>query len=79
MRYSDRRQKQSYDLDYKRRIVGESSSGTITPNALIGQKAVRGQIYTWRVLLENCDRQERIAEFVALCRPAPTGRVSSLT
>ncbi|MCR4256681.1 MAG: hypothetical protein NUW08_03175 [Candidatus Uhrbacteria bacterium] len=58
-----KKSRQQYDLDYKRRIVAEYLSGTISAEALAQrERLVRGQIYKWRVQLENRDRHERIAE-----------------
>lgn len=49
--------------DYKRRIVAEYLSGTISAEALATREGlVRGQIYKWRVQLENRDLHERIHE-----------------
>ena len=53
--------RQQYDLDYKRRIVAEYLSGTIAAEELARRESlVRGQIYKWRVQLERRDRVERI-------------------
>ena len=53
--------RQHYDLDYKRRIVAEYLSGTISAEALAQRKGlVRGRIYKWRVQLERRDRISRI-------------------
>jgi transposase-like protein len=55
--------RQYHSTDYKRRIVAEYLSGTISADALAHREGlVRGQIYKWRVQLENRDRHERIAE-----------------
>lgn len=52
-----------HNIDYKRRIVAEYVSGTISADDLAKREGlVRGQIYKWRVQLENRDRHERIAE-----------------
>ena len=53
--------RQQYDLDYKRRIVAEYLSGTISAEGLATREGlVRGQIYKWRVQLEHRARGERI-------------------
>ena len=53
--------RQHYDLDYKRRIVAEYLSGTISAEALAQREGwVRGRIYKWRVQLERRDRISRI-------------------
>ena len=55
--------RQYQHIDYKRRIVAEYLSGTISAEALAQREGlVRGQIYKWRVQLENRDREARIAE-----------------
>lgn len=55
---TDRKQ---YDLDYKRRIVQEYLSGTISADDLARREdLVRGQIYKWRVQLERRNRMARI-------------------
>ena len=56
-----KKQRQSYDLDYKRRIVTEYLSGTIAADDLARREGlVRGQIYKWRVQLERRERMARI-------------------
>jgi transposase-like protein len=58
---SMKKPRQSYDLDYKRRIVAEYLSGTISADDLAHREnLVRGQIYKWRVQLERRDRMGRI-------------------
>lgn len=55
--------RQYHDTDYKRRIVAEYLSGTISADALAKREGlVRGQIYKWRVQLERRNRAERIEE-----------------
>ena len=55
--------RQYHSTAYKRRIVAEYLSGAISAEALAQREGlVRGQIYKWRVQLENRDRHERIAE-----------------
>jgi transposase-like protein len=56
-----KKQRQSYDLDYKRRIVQEYLAGKVTAEELAKREGlVRGQIYKWRVQLERRDRMARI-------------------
>jgi transposase-like protein len=56
-----KKSRQQYDLDYKRRIVAEYLSGTISADDLAKREGlVRGQIYKWRVQLERRARAERI-------------------
>lgn len=58
-----KKSRQYHNTDYKRRIVAEYLSGTISAEALAQREGlVRGQIYKWRVQLENRDRNGRIAE-----------------
>jgi transposase-like protein len=53
----------NYDLDYKRRIVGEYLSGAISAADLAEREGLeRGQIYKWRTQLEARVRSERIGE-----------------
>lgn len=55
--------RQYHSIDDKRRIVAEYLSGTISADDLAKREGlVRGQIYKWRVQLENRDRHERVAE-----------------
>ncbi len=56
-----KKQRQHYDLDYKRRIVQEYLAGTISADDLAKREdLVRGQIYKWRVQLERRERLSRI-------------------
>lgn len=56
-----KKDRQQYDLDYKRRIVAEYLSGAIPAGDLAKREnLVRGQIYKWRVQLERRARTERI-------------------
>jgi len=56
-----KKDRQQYDLDYKRRIVAEYLSGTIPAEDLAKREGlVRGQIYKWRVQLERRDRMSHI-------------------
>lgn len=58
-----KKRRQQYDLDYKRRIVAEYLSGMTAAEDIAKREGlVRGQIYKWRVQLENRDRNARIAE-----------------
>ena len=61
-----KKQRQHYELDYKRRIVQEYLSGVISAEELAQRENLeRGQIYKWRVQLERRDRLsciETIAE-----------------
>ena len=56
-----KKQRQHYALDYKRRIVAEYLSGTISVDNLAKREdLVRSQIYTRRVQLERRERMSRI-------------------
>ena len=58
-----KRRRTNYDLDYKRRIVGEYLSGAISARDLAEREGLeRGQIYKWRIQLEERSRNERIGE-----------------
>ena len=51
----------NYELEYKRRIVGEYLAGTISAQALADREGLeRDQIYKWRVQLDQRARSERI-------------------
>lgn len=53
--------RKSYDLDYKRQIVAEYVSGRSSAELIAKrEKLVRGQIYKWRVQLEQREREERV-------------------
>lgn len=55
----------NYDLEYKRRIVAEYLSGLISAQVLADREGLeRGQIYKWRVQLDQRARHERIEEMV---------------
>lgn len=55
----------NYDLEYKRRIVGEYLSGAISARDLADREGLeRGQIYKWRTQLDERGRNERIAAIV---------------
>ena len=59
--------RKTYDLEYKRRIVEEYVSGRNSAEAIARREhLVRGQIYKWRVQLEQRQRQERV-ESIADC------------
>ncbi len=56
-----KKDRQQYDLDYKRRIVAEYLAGKIAAGELAKREGlVRGQIYKWRVQLERRERMSRI-------------------
>lgn len=55
-----KKDRQQYDLDYKRRIVQEYLNGTPAGDLARREGLVRGQIYKWRVQLERRDRLNRI-------------------
>ena len=51
----------NYDLDFKRRVVAEYLSGAISAQVLADREGLdRGQIYKWRVQLDQHARNERI-------------------
>lgn len=51
----------NYDLDFKRRVIAEYLSGAISAQALADREGLdRGQIYKWRVQLDQRARNERI-------------------
>ena len=55
-----KKDRQQYDLDYKRRIVQEYLNGTMAEDLARREGLVRGQIYKWRVQLERRNRMARI-------------------
>lgn len=55
-----KKDRQQYDLDYKRRIVQEYLNGTLAEDLARREGLVRGQIYKWRVQLERRNRMARI-------------------
>lgn len=58
---SPKKQKQHYDVEFKRRIVQEYLQGNIKSAALAEREGIeRGQIYKWKIQLENRARSERI-------------------
>lgn len=58
---SPKRPKKHYDLEYKRRIVEEYLHGGIKSAVLAEREGIeRGQIYKWKIQLDNCARNERI-------------------
>ena len=60
---SPRKPKKHYDLEYKRRIVQEYLQGGIKSAALAEREGIeRGQIYKWKIQLDNLDRAGRIEE-----------------
>jgi transposase-like protein len=53
--------KKHYDLEYKQRIVQEYLQGDIKSAALAEREGIeRGQIYKWKIQLDNRARSERI-------------------
>ena len=51
----------NYDRDFKRRVVAEYLSGAISAQVLADREGLdRGQIYKWRVQLDQHARNERI-------------------
>ena len=60
-----KKSRQSYDLDYKKRVVQEYLRGEISTNALAEREGLeRGQIYRWKVQLGERERDARI-EYIA--------------
>jgi transposase-like protein len=58
---SPRKSRQTYDLEYKRRIVQEYLRGQISTNALAEREGLLcGQIYRWKVQLAEQARDARI-------------------
>lgn len=58
-----RKTRQTYDLDYKKRIVQEYLRGEISTNALAAREGLeRGQIYRWKVQLAERARDARIED-----------------
>jgi transposase-like protein len=56
-----KKSRKSYDLDYKRQIVSEYVSGKASAEEIAKREGlVRGQIYKWRVQLDQQQREERI-------------------
>jgi transposase-like protein len=56
-----KQQRQYHDVDYKRRIVAEYLSGKTSAEALAQREGlVRGQIYKWRIQLEQRARLDRV-------------------
>ncbi len=55
----------NYDLDFKRRVIAEYLSGAISAQVLADREGLdRGQIYKWRVQLDQRARNERIEAIV---------------
>jgi transposase-like protein len=51
----------NYDLDFKRRVIAEYLPGAISAQVLADREGLdRGQIYKWRVQLDQRARNERI-------------------
>ena len=60
---SPKKSKKNYDLEYKRRIVQEYLQGGIKSAALAEREGIeRGQIYKWKIQLDNLDRGARVEE-----------------
>jgi transposase-like protein len=60
-----KKSRKSYELDYKRQIVGEYVSGKTSAEEIARREGlVRGQIYKWRVQLDQHQREERIETIV---------------
>ena len=58
---SAKRSRKQYDIEYKRRIIQEYLRGEISTNALAEREGLeRGQIYRWKVQLDERARDERI-------------------
>ena len=56
----------TYDLEYKQRVVAEYLSGSLSAQALADREGLdRGQIYKWRVQLDQRARQERVEGLAA--------------
>lgn len=60
---SPKKSRKHYELEYKRRIVQEYLRGEITTKALADREGLeRGQIYNWKVQLEEQTRNAKIEE-----------------
>lgn len=60
---SPKKPKKHYDLEYKRRIVQEYLQGGIKSAVLAEREGIeRGQIYKWKIQLDNLDRAGHIEE-----------------
>lgn len=60
---SSKKSRKLYDLEYKRRIVHEYLQGGIKSAALAEREGLeRGQIYKWKIQLDNQARGARIEE-----------------
>lgn len=61
-----RRKRKQYDLEYKRKIVEEFLSGSSSAQEIADREDIStGQIYKWRIQLENRARSARIDEIQA--------------
>lgn len=61
--HKPRKPKKFYDLEYKRRIVQEYLSGTSSAKQIAEREGLeRGQIYNWRVQLNEHARGERLEQ-----------------
>ena len=55
------RSRRQYDLEYKKRIVQEYLQGEVSAHVIAEREGLeRGQIYSWKVQLENRSREARI-------------------
>ena len=53
--------RKKYDLEYKRKIVQEYLDGQLTAQQIAEREGlIPGQIYNWRVQVENRTRHERV-------------------
>lgn len=60
---SPNKSKKQYDPEYKRRVVAEYLQGGIKSSALAEREGIeRGQIYKWKIQLDNQARGARIEE-----------------
>ena len=56
-----KKNRKKYDLDYKHKIVREYLEGKLTAHQIAEREGlVPGQIYNWRVQVENRARHERV-------------------
>ena len=61
MSSSKKKSYRQHDLDYKRRIVQEYLRGDIKSADLAAREGLdRGQIYKWKIQLDNRQRNDRI-------------------
>jgi transposase-like protein len=61
-----KKNRKKYDLEYKRKIVGEYLEGKLTAHQIAEREGlVPGQIYNWRVQMETRARHERVESIQA--------------